>query len=103
MIAVAAKYGISHTHLRRWIEWYERDQHLLTSTAMEQSSTDSCASSESDNPDSSSTTPAEVKALQEELRRTQVKLACLETLIDLTEKDLGIDIRKKAGTKSSEE
>jgi transposase-like protein len=43
--------------------------------------------------------PTEVKQLQEELRKARLHNDLLNTIIDIAEKDLKIDIRKKSGTK----
>ncbi|MDP1726544.1 MAG: hypothetical protein Q8M15_07150 [Bacteroidota bacterium] len=43
--------------------------------------------------------PSDVKQLQAELRKAQLKNKLLETIIDTAEEDLGIDIRKKSGAK----
>ena len=42
-----------------------------------------------------------VKALEGQLQRAELKTEMLETLIDIAEADLGIDIRKKSGAKQS--
>ena len=41
--------------------------------------------------------------LEEELRLARLKIICLETMIDVAEQTLQIDIRKKAGAKPSGE
>ena len=41
--------------------------------------------------------------LDEELRLAKLKIICLETMIDLAEKNLQIDIRKKPGAKPAGE
>jgi transposase len=45
----------------------------------------------------------EVKALQEALAYAQLKIKALDTMIDIAEEQLKIDIRKKSGAKQSEE
>ena len=47
------------------------------------------------------TTNAEVKALQQQLADAQLKIAALNTLIDVAEEQLKINIRKKPGAKQS--
>ena len=100
--ATAKKYSIDRATLSNWIKWYEQDQaQLVTLGTMEENK---AALSEEEKQDAlPPAVPHDVIALQEELHRARVKLACLESLIDITERDLGIDIRKKAGTRSSEE
>ena len=48
---------------------------------------------------SSSTDNTEIKALQKALADAQLKIAALNTLIDVAEEQLKIDIRKKPGAK----
>jgi transposase-like protein len=99
--AVALRYQVSRTTISTWIDAYEQErQQLLTLGVMEAENTGAA-----DAGDHTGKAPdaGEFKALQEELRLARIKLACLETLIDITERDLGIDIRKKAGTRSSAE
>jgi transposase-like protein len=43
--------------------------------------------------------PTDVKQLQEELRKARLHNELLNAIIDIAEKDLKIDIRKKSGTK----
>lgn len=95
LIATSSKYGIDRTTLVYWIKWYEQDQASLVTS-------DSMDSNKDDTAPDQQPVPDDLKALQEALRLANVKLACLESLIDITEKDLGVDIRKKAGTRSSE-
>jgi transposase len=45
----------------------------------------------------------EVKALQEALAEAQLKIKALDTMIDIAEEQLKIDIRKKSGARQSEE
>lgn len=95
--AIGMRHGISRSTVAKWLNTEEQQrQQLLTLAAMEAENTG--AADAGKEPDA-----GELKALQEELRLARIKLACLETLIDLTERDLGIDIRKKAGTRSSAE
>ena len=43
--------------------------------------------------------PADVKQLQEELRKAKLHNKLLNAIIDIAEEQLKIDIRKKSGTK----
>lgn len=99
--AVAQRHNIGRTTLVYWMKHYEQErQRLLTLGAMEAEST---GAADAGNSTAKEPDAGELKVLQEELRLAKIKLACLETLIDITEQDLGIDIRKKAGTRSSAE
>ena len=99
--AIAMRNGISRTAVAKWIDSDEQErQELLTLGAMEAENTGiaGAGGETGKEPDA-----GELKVLREELRLAKIKLACLETLIDISERDLGIDIRKKAGTRSSAE
>ena len=45
----------------------------------------------------------EVRDLQQALAEAQLKIKALDTMIDIAEEQLKIDIRKKSGAKQSEE
>ncbi len=49
--------------------------------------------------DDSATLPTEVKALHEELRKARLHNELLNTMIDIAEDQLKIDIRKGSGTR----
>jgi hypothetical protein len=77
--------------------WYEEEQkQMLPSTPMLLDKEPECApiapQQHQDN-----------GVLDEELRLAKLKIICLETMIDLAEKNLQIDIRKKHGAKPSRE
>lgn len=42
-----------------------------------------------------------MEAMRKELEETRLKLLALETMIDVAEEELGVNIRKKSGTKQS--
>ena len=91
------KYNLCSPTIDRWLVWYEKDQQqILSSPPMNESG--NTLNNQGDVP-----TPEELKALLEELDQARQKVVCLETLIDVTEQELGIDIRKNAGTRSSSE
>jgi hypothetical protein len=46
--------------------------------------------------------PDDVKSLKEALRKERLKNELLNTVIDIASKELGVDIRKKSGTRQSE-
>lgn len=79
---LAKKYGLSGEHtVRHFLRFYEKWQQtlLLPSPAQEQDVA---------NP-----------TLEKELAMAKLKIAALEMLINTAENTLGIDIRKKSGTK----
>jgi len=45
--------------------------------------------------------PSDVKALQAELRKARLHTKVLSAVIDIAEEELGVDIRKKYGTRQS--
>jgi len=45
--------------------------------------------------------PDDVKTLREELRKARLKIELQDLMIDISSKELGIDLRKKHGTKRS--
>ena len=48
-----------------------------------------------------SSMPDEVKQLKEALRMAELKIALLETMIDISDEEYGTDIRKKGATRQS--
>jgi hypothetical protein len=82
----------------RWEKWYKEDQEqLLPSTAMEPSD------NEPEFTVTDHSVPQRNEGLEEELKLAKLKIICLETMIDVAEQTLQIEIRKKPGTKSSRE
>jgi transposase len=47
------------------------------------------------------TLPDDVKSLKEELRKAKLKIELQDMMIDIASKELGVDIRKKSGTRRS--
>ena len=45
--------------------------------------------------------PDDIKALKEELRKAKLKIELQDLMIDIAGKELGMDIRKKSGTRRS--
>lgn len=45
--------------------------------------------------------PDDVKTLKEELRKARLKIELQDLMIDISSKELGIDLRKKHGTRQS--
>ena len=76
------KYGMGHTRIYRMIKKNESErkpEELLPEEAM----------------------PDDVKSLKEALRKERLKTELLNTVIDIASKELGVDIRKKSGTRQS--
>jgi hypothetical protein len=45
--------------------------------------------------------PDDVQQLKEELRKARLKIELQDIIIDIASKELGVDIRKKSGTRQS--
>jgi transposase len=95
---IGRKYNLGNSTITRWEQWYKEDQEqLLPSTIMKPSEKEPELSV------ADLSAPQRNESLEEELRQAKLKIICLETMIDLAEQNLQIDIRKKPGTKSSRE
>jgi transposase-like protein len=82
------KYGYAHITISRWImaqKKYGKQPPEISKAIFK--------------PDD--TIPSEVKALQEALRLSRLKIDLLEAMIDISDEQFGTDIRKKAGTSPS--
>ena len=95
--AVAAEeYGLANKGVvREFVKWYRKNSYFEPMKKIPETS---------DTPSSSSSSKKESQRLQElerELAALKLKLAGMETLIDVAEQELNIDIRKKSGTKRS--
>lgn len=90
------KYNLSGSSTILGFEkWYEEEQkQILSSTPMipDKVENDTTAAMQQ---------PTGKVCTEEELRLAKLKIICLETLIDVAEQTLHIEIRKKAGTKPS--
>lgn len=87
------KYQLkSPGNVQRWIKEYQKQQQELLPSGME-------PPKEKFDQESSES----AKKLEEELRLAKIKIAALETMIDLAEEQFKIEIRKKSGTKPSSE
>jgi transposase len=95
---IGRKYNLGNSTITRWEQWYKEDQEqLLPSTAMKSSD------KEPEITVADLSAPQRNESLEEELRQAKLKIICLETMIDVAEQTLQIEIRKKPGTKSSRE
>jgi transposase-like protein len=95
---IGKKYNVSAPTITRWEKWYKEDQEqLLSSTAMKP------LDNEPELTVADHLVSKRDGGLEEELRLAKLKIICLETMIDVAEQTLQIEIRKKPGTKSSRE
>jgi len=84
---VAEKYQLKGGHVVQWfVKWYKANYNEELSVS-------------NSSPPSGSSPPLDTKNLEQELANANLKIAALEIMIEIAEKDLGIDIRKKRGTK----
>lgn len=77
---LSQKYGVSRATLHRWVQEHgkvPRGAKVPEKKAM----------------------PEEVKKLQQELREARLEALIYKTMVDVAERDLGIQIRKKRGAK----
>lgn len=87
MLQVARKYGLTEGTMYHFMRWYKKHSVVLKEEPQSSSlSTDS------------SKTPVE---LAKELAYAKLKITALELLISNAEREMGVDIVKKPGTKPS--
>lgn len=92
----AEEYGLKNKDVvKEFVRWYKKSLYLESMESKgpnEESLTQGC----------SAVSPGqELGNLEQALAAAQLKIASLETLIDVAEQELSIDIRKKSGTKQS--
>jgi transposase len=89
-------YGIrSETTIKKWTEQLNQENADLAIV------NDSQMKKKRPTPDNSTDNNQDIKALQKALEDAQLKVAALNTLIDVAEEQLKINIRKKPGAKQS--
>ena len=90
--ALAKKYGIKEYHtVRHFVRWYKKyyPQEDASVLQREENHTTSSSAGQSDND----------KQISKQLKEANLKIAGLEMLIENAQKELGVDIVKKSGTK----
>lgn len=94
--AVAAEeYGLKDKAVvREFVRWYRRNNEL---SEVNESISMSKKAKLASNPIDTSM-EKRIKELEEQLRLSQLKVELLETMIDIAEDQLHIDIRKKSGS-----
>ena len=89
-------YGIKAARtIKQWIKQLDQENVELSGI------TSSMAESNKQHPSSSQDLQAAHEALKKQLAEAQLKIAALNTLIDVAEEQLKINIRKKPGAKQS--
>ena len=84
---LAAKYGISRTQIYRMVmpkQKKEKKAAVIKAAVTEEL-----------------VLPDDIKLLKEELRKARLKIELQDLMIDISSKELGIDLRKKHGTRQS--
>jgi len=85
--SLASKYGISRTQIHRMVmSKQKKEKKPVKIKAL---------------PEEDRTLPDDVKTLREELRKARLKIELQDLMIDISSKELGIDLRKKHGTRRS--
>lgn len=82
--------------IRFWVEQYQQDCNLPSMTTEDNPIDNAAANMQ---PANNEALQKKTKELEEALKRAQLKITVLETMIDIAESELNIDIRKKPGTK----
>lgn len=84
---LASKYGISRTQIHRMVMSKQKKQKkpaVIKAEVVEELAL-----------------PDDIKLLKEELRKARLKIELQDLMIDISSKELGIDLRKKHGTRPS--
>jgi len=84
---LASKYGFSLSHVGRMIRRQKQKQEEEQVMAVTNQVDD---------------LPDDVQALKKALREERIKNELLNSVIDIASKELGVDIRKKSGTRQSQ-
>ena len=90
---IAAKYGLpkgSGSMISKWVKKYSSDFSVMKELQPTAVNTDIKLSTAKSGGE---------KELQKQLEEARRKIICLETMIDIAEREIGVDIRKKSGTK----
>lgn len=97
---LAAKYGISRTTICKWVMIHQGIHNLPPTEKQQIYSTSSMNSSKKDNPKSDASTQEllqKIRQLEKQLEWEKLRSTALDTMINIAEKDLNIQIRKKPG------
>jgi transposase-like protein len=97
---LAKKYGISRTTICKWVLIHQGIHNLPPTEKQEKYSTSSMNSSpkkSSSNDQSVEELQQKIAALEKQLEWEKLRSEALDTMINIAEKDLNIQIRKKPG------
>ena len=101
---VKLKFKVSYGGLDKWINKFGPgilEQNDLSCSASD--ITPSRMSKDKRNPESAEELEKRIKELEQELRKKNLKIELLDTMIEIAEKELHIPIRKKSGPQPSKE
>ena len=87
--ALGLKYGINFRNIHRWVMQYQGRMKKSTKSKSVKPIEDLATES----------LPTDVKELQAELRKARLLNEVLTEVINIAEEELGLQIRKKSGTK----
>lgn len=102
---LAAKYGISRTTLCKWVLIHQGIHNLPPTEKQQNYSTSSMNSSPKKSATDQQSTKEmqdKIAALEKQLKWQKLRADALDTMINVAEKQLNIQIRKKPGTQQSE-
>lgn len=97
---LAAKYGISRTTICKWVMIHQGIHNLPPTEKQRIYSTSSMNSSKKEdntNNHSNQELLQKIKLLEKQLEWEKIRSTALDTMINIAEKDLNIQIRKKPG------
>ena len=104
---LAEKYGISRTTICKWVLIHQGIHNLPPTEKQEKYSTSSMNSSKkkltSEQHQSTEALQQKIAALEKQLEWEKLRSEALDTMINIAEKDLNIQIRKKPGAQQSEQ
>lgn len=102
---LAAKYGVSRTTICKWVLIHQGIHNLPPTKKQQAYSTSSMNSAPKKSINTNDETAAlqqKIAALEKQLQWEKLRADTLDTMINIAEKQLNIDIRKKPGTQQSE-
>lgn len=102
---LAAKYGVSRTTICKWVQIHQGIHNLPPTKKQQAYSSSSMNSSPKKSTGINDETAAlqqKIAALEKQLQWEKLRADALDTMINIAEKQLDIDIRKKPGTQQSE-
>ena len=104
---LAAKYGISRTTLCKWVMVHQGIHNLPPTEKQQQYSVYSMSNKYSklntEEQQSAEALQKKIAVLEKQLEWEKLRVEALDTMINIAEKDLNIQIRKKPGAQQSEQ